>query len=99
MAAQAGTATGLGSGCGEGLGDGLGSGLGDGVGLGLGLGDGEWAGLEWATTGPFAVQPAMTSNMPASANPLLTGVATTVCGPTLRVIRSAARSPEYRLTI
>ena len=71
-AAQAGTATGLGTGVGEGLGDGLGDGVGSGV--GLGLGEGVFEGLERATTGPFAVQPAMASSTPASANPLLTGV-------------------------
>jgi hypothetical protein len=72
MAAQAGTATGLGAGTGVGLGDGLGVGLGSGV--GVGLGEGELEGLERATTGPFAVQPVMSSSKPASANPLLTGV-------------------------
>ena len=70
--AQAGTATGLGTGVGDGLGDGLGVGLGSGV--GVGLGEGELEGLDLATTGPFAVQPAMASSTPASANPLLTGV-------------------------
>jgi hypothetical protein len=71
IAAHAGTATGLGAGVGVGLGEGLGEGLGSGV--GVALGDGELEGLERATTGPFAVQPAMSSSKPASANPLLTG--------------------------
>ena len=65
IAAQAGTAIGLGSETGEG--DGLGDGLAE------GLGECEGEGLERATTGPFGVQPAMASNSPASAHPLLTG--------------------------
>jgi len=71
-AAQAGTATGLGVGIGGGggLGDGLGDGLGEGVGVGLGeAGD---DGLEWATAGPLAEQPATASRTPMSTNPLLT---------------------------
>ena len=72
MAAQAGTAIGLGTGVGEGLADELGVGLGSGV--GVGLGEGEFEGLERATTGPLALQPARASSTPASANPLLTGV-------------------------
>ncbi|GAC1641997.1 MAG: hypothetical protein PVS2B1_13470 [Candidatus Dormibacteraceae bacterium] len=71
-AAHVGTATGLGGAGGVGLGDGLGSGMGDSV--GLWLGEGELEGLERATTGPFAVQPAMASITPASASPLLTGM-------------------------
>jgi len=70
MAAQAGTATGLASGAGDGLGEGLGVGVGLGVGDGLGLELGE--GLECATTGPFAVQPATASRAHASTNPILT---------------------------
>ena len=72
MAAQAGTAIGLGSGTGEGdgLGEGLGEGLGDGLGEGLARCEGD--GLERATTGPFGVQPAMASNIPASTHPRLT---------------------------
>ncbi len=69
MAAQAGTATGLGKGDGEGLGDGLGEGLGEGVGVGLA----ECDGLERATAGPFAAHPVRASSAPASTNPLLTG--------------------------
>jgi hypothetical protein len=68
IAAQAGTATGLASGAGDGLGEGVGVGLGVGEGLGLELGEG----LECATTGPFAVQPATASRAHASTNPILT---------------------------
>lgn len=73
MAAHAGTTAGLGSGDGdgEGLGEGLGDGLGDA--LGVGLGDGVGDGLEWATAGPFAVQPATASRTHASTTPILTG--------------------------
>lgn len=72
MAAQAGTAIGLadGIGDGDGLGDGLGVGLGGEVGVGLAEGGTE--GLEWATAGPLAEQPATASRTPMSTNPLLT---------------------------
>jgi hypothetical protein len=72
MAAQAGTAIGLGDGIGDGdgLGDGLGVGLG--VGVGVGLAEGATEGLEWATAGPLAEQPATASRTPMSTNPLLT---------------------------
>jgi hypothetical protein len=70
MAAQAGTATGLGNADGEGVGDGVGVGLGEGV----GVGDGECEGVARATAGPFAAQPVMTSSAPARTNPLLTGI-------------------------
>ena len=74
MAAQAGTATGLGAGDGEGDGEGLGEGLGDGAGvLGVGLGDCLDGGLEWATAGPFAVHPAAARSAHASTTPILTG--------------------------
>jgi hypothetical protein len=75
MAAHAGTATGLGGAGGDGDGEGLGEGLGDGLGdgLGEGLGDGLGEGLEWATAGPFAVQPATASRAHASNTPILTG--------------------------
>jgi len=46
----------------------VGVGLGVGDGLGLELGEG----LECATTGPFAVQPATASRAHASTNPILT---------------------------
>jgi hypothetical protein len=72
MAAQAGTEIGLedGIGDGDGLGEGLGDGLGEGVGVGLAEGDVD--GLEWATAGPLAEQPATASRTPMSTNPLLT---------------------------
>jgi hypothetical protein len=70
IAAQAGTAMGLGSAEGDGVGDGLGDGLGEGVEVGVG----EWVGVERATAGPFAAQPVMTSSTPARTNPLLTGI-------------------------
>jgi hypothetical protein len=73
MAAHAGTATGLGAGGGDGEGLGLGLGVGDGLGLGVGLGDRRGDGLEWATAGPFAVQPATASRTHASTTPSLTG--------------------------
>lgn len=74
MAAHAGTATGLAGAGGDGLGEGLGLsvGVGDGLGLGLELGEGPAEGLECATAGPFAEQPATTSKAHASANPILT---------------------------
>lgn len=74
MAAHAGIATGLGAG--EGDGEGLGEGLGDGLGvaIGVGLGDGAGEGLEWATAGPFAVQPATASRAQASTTPILTNI-------------------------
>jgi hypothetical protein len=73
MAAHAGTATGLGAGDGDG--EGLGEGLGDGLGVavGVGLGDVLDEGLEWATAGPFAVQPATARRAHASTTPILTG--------------------------
>ena len=72
IAAQAGTAIGLGAGRGEG--DGLGEGLGESLGEGLEdwLGECDGEGLERATTGPLGVQPAMASKTPASIHPLLT---------------------------
>jgi hypothetical protein len=76
MAAQAGTATGLGAGDGEGDGEGkgLGDGLGDGAGaLGVGLADCLAEGLEWARAGPFAVHPAAVRRAHASTTPILTG--------------------------
>src|SRR5258708_40363740 len=73
MAAHAGTATGLGSGDGEGDGLGAGLGVGDGRALGVGLADFLDEGLEWATAGPGAVQPATgTRKQPRNA-PRLTG--------------------------
>jgi hypothetical protein len=72
MAAHAGTAIGLARGDGDGLGVGLGVGVGDGDGLGLELGEDLGEGLERATTGPFAVQPATASRAHASTNPILT---------------------------
>jgi hypothetical protein len=78
MAAQAGTATGLGARDGEGEGEGEGKGLGEGLGdgaaaLGVGLGDCLAEGLEWATAGPFAVHPAAARRAHASTTPILTG--------------------------
>jgi hypothetical protein len=72
MAAQAGTAIGLGTGVGEG--DGLGEGLGDGLGegVGVGLAEGVADGLEWATAGPLAEQPATATMIPMSTSPHLT---------------------------
>jgi hypothetical protein len=96
-AAQAGTATGLGKGVGDGLGDGIGDGLGSGVGIGVGLKEGECEGLERATTGPFAVQPVKASSTPASANPLLTGDATSLGGRTLRDF-FRCKAPRISLT-
>jgi hypothetical protein len=75
MAAHAGTATGLGAGDGEGegLGTGLGVGDGDGLALGVAMADCRDEGLEWATAGPFAVQPATATRTHASTTPSLTG--------------------------
>ncbi|HKB32557.1 MAG TPA: hypothetical protein VKF16_01695 [Candidatus Dormibacteraeota bacterium] len=73
MAAHAGTATGLGAGDGEGDGLGAGLGVGDGLALGVGLADCLDEGLEWATAGPVAVQPATVSRTHASTTPSLTG--------------------------
>jgi hypothetical protein len=70
IAAQAGTATGLG--VGEAVGEGDGDGLGVGLGEGLGPADGEGDGLACGARGPFAVQPATASRTPKAANPLLT---------------------------
>jgi hypothetical protein len=71
-AAHEGTAIGGGRGLGEG--GRLGLGLGLGVGLGLGLGDGvdECAGVGRATSGPFAVQPAIAVRAQMSTTPFLT---------------------------
>ena len=70
IAAQAGTAVGLGIGDGVGEGDGLGARLADGVEVGLAKGEAD--GLEWANSGPFAAQPETASRTPKTANPPLT---------------------------
>jgi len=72
IAAQDGTAIGLGTGMGDGdaLGDGLGEAARDGLAEGLGECEGE--GLERATTGPFGVQAATATRSPTSTHPLLT---------------------------
>jgi hypothetical protein len=67
-AAQAGTDTGVGDAMGEG--EGLGVGLG--ISLGLGVGLGERVGVGRATSGPFAVQPAMAAKRQMRTTPFLT---------------------------
>jgi hypothetical protein len=73
---------GLGDGSGDGVG--LGVGLGEGLGVGVGLAEGDADGLEWATAGPLAEQPATASRTPMSTNPLLTAHQTPVGQPALR---------------
>lgn len=77
-----GTATGVGAGVGVGVG--LGVGLGISLGLGVGLGEG--VGVGRATSGPFAVQPAMAAKRQMRTTPFLTAEGTNMGAEELRGI-------------
>ena len=94
MAAHVGTAIGLGGEDGDGVGLGVGLGVALGVGVGPADARGEGEGLTRATSGPFAVQPLMASSVPASTNPLLTGLETLLAGLSLRGISFSCKRPE-----
>jgi hypothetical protein len=94
IAAHGGTATGLGSGLG------LGAGVGVGVGVGLGVGEGECEGLDRATTGPLAEQPAMAANAHMRTTPFLTAGETNMGAMRLRMgifWRERFRIPAKRI--
>jgi hypothetical protein len=81
-AAHEGTDTGVG----EGIGEGEGLGVGLAISLGLGVGLGERVGVGRATSGPWAVQPAMAANRQMRTTPFLTAEETNMGAGGLRGI-------------